>query len=151
MDNIKYTIIRFNNEILFLPSIVDYGSTYNDAEIIAFDINEEKFQELVEFRNDTPQDKIFDLDFTLKPFYRERYTDEEKRKIKFENAINYYQTELKIANKFFQEYNLGLNGTQEDMQAVKEYLKAIRLTENDYEKFNPEDVFIRPAILYQYD
>lgn len=151
MDNTKYTIIRFNGEILFLPSIVDYGNQYNKADILLKNVTEDTFQKLVELRNNTPQNKIFDLDYTLKPIYRERYTDEEKRKIKFNNAIDYYKSELIVANKFFQEYNFGLNGTQDDMTSVQEYLKTLRLTENDYDKFDPDRVFIRPTILSQYD
>lgn len=150
MDNIKYTIIRFNGEILFLPNIIDYGNQYNKADILLKNVTEDIFQKLVELRNNTPQDKIFDLDENFNPIYKERYTQEEKNKMELENKKNFYTNELNIANKFFQEYNFGLNGTENDFKEVQEYLKSIRVTTNTnmlLAKTKKE----RPKILYQYD
>lgn len=146
-----YTIMRYEGEIIFLPNIIDYGDVYNQATLIKNEVNADIVTKLISIRSKTPFDKIFDLDMTLKPFYRDRYTAEEINKINFQNAINHYQNELLIANKFFQEYNFGLSGTQNDMNEVQTYLKAIRLTENDYAIFDSTKEFIRPAILYQYD
>lgn len=148
----NYKVIRNKNkELIFLPDIVNYGEAYASFVVVCESMPEEKAHELMLLREKTPQDKIFDLDMKLNPIYHERYSDEEKRKIQFDNAINFYNQELVVTNKFFQEYNFGLNGTQDDMNQVQAYLKEIRLTEKDYEKFDPDKHVIRPIILSQYD
>lgn len=123
----KYKIVRgIDRELRFLPECIDYEEAYASFAVVADNVDEKKIHELMVKRQETPSDKIFSLDKDLNIVYYNRYTEEEKKEIERKSLIKLYENELNIANKFFQEYNFQLNGTQEDFISVKEYLKNLK-------------------------